>query len=555
MRALLLSLLFLCPASGLAQFTPTKEPKHAGVRATADLPTSEHKRNVGGSDGLGLCVYTSAWHASRWQSVDDLYGFRAFMERRPGGSFPQKFDADLAAYCRAKQIPVPGYIQHNGGDVEFLKLALKTGRMVCITYCGVDDFYGAEVIAHMVNLLYLDDQQACILDNNRPGEFLWMSADDLVARWRGVQKDGRAYMVRVGPARWSPVGGGWAIVLLDPPPTPYPTVPVVEDRPAVVAPLVQVGQFRRAAQPSCPGGVCPIPTTPTMPATPFAQPTCPGGVCPLPGSSASLFGATPVGSPPAPDYDWAPVGASRGGWGWVQRSATHELRDRGDGVYEWFPRAKIVAPRLVGDPQSEAPAPRELPKSADPFPGGVRSDKLIDHEGYSISGRPVDKATALAAIAAGGLTDDSDRWHLATVGDDAFCTAVRADVAKLPKEVREKIHVQCYAPTSWQAKQFDLLPGLTLRKPATNRVGSTAGVLAPTGYTAARLDELLAPISGKTPAPMPGPKAPDEPGPKIEPAPTPEPAPAPTPAPAPDRGALLAILAAILAAILGAWRR
>src|SRR5574338_1184024 len=109
-RPLLTMILWLALAGGLCAQAPsgfvvTKDPVLNGVRVTADLPAGQHHRNVGGSDGAGLCVYTSFWHAALWQSVREVYEFRAYMERRPGGSYPEKFDATLAAYCKSKGIP------------------------------------------------------------------------------------------------------------------------------------------------------------------------------------------------------------------------------------------------------------------------------------------------------------------------------------------------------------------------------------------------------------------------------------------------------------------
>jgi hypothetical protein len=95
------------------------------------------------------------------------------------------------------------YLQYEGRDPTILKLALKTGRMPSVTYNGHDPHYGERVsIAHMVNLIYLDDKQACILDNNFVGEneLVWMSVKEFMDRWED----------------------GWAVILLAPPPPPPP---------------------------------------------------------------------------------------------------------------------------------------------------------------------------------------------------------------------------------------------------------------------------------------------------------------------------------------------
>ena len=83
-------------------------------------------------------------------------------------------------------------------------IALKTGRMPSVTYDGHDPHYSGS-IAHMVNLIYLDDQEACVLDNNFVGEqeLVWLSRADFLQRWTGGSQ-------------------GWAVILLAPPPPPVP---------------------------------------------------------------------------------------------------------------------------------------------------------------------------------------------------------------------------------------------------------------------------------------------------------------------------------------------
>ena len=448
MRAFALLLLLTVMPARAGEFTPTPVPALGNTRATADLPAAQHKKNVGGSDGAGLCVYTSAWHAAIWQDARDLFGFRAWMQKRPGGSYPDKFDATLAAFCKEKGIPLPAYVQHTGGDAEFLALALKTGRMVCCTYCGVDGpaGYGSEVVAHMVNLVHLDAEQAAILDNNFPGRWLWMGRADFLARWRGVKPDGSAFLARDRFGRGVPIGGGWAIVLLNPPPAPYPDDPA---RTVAAAgwPLL-VGQ-------NCPNGRCPV----------------------------------PVGDPPTPDHVWGRF--ADGAWGW---------------------RFKDQVERT-----DLAPAAPAIPH------GGVDSARLSGERSYSLSGVPCSKTEALDALT---LTDDSGRWHLSVVGDAALCSRVKADTQAIPAAVRARLHVQCYAPSSWQAAQFGLPAGVTLRRPAVNRVGGQVGTVAAESYSPTALAAMLAEKGGPSYVePQTGPENPNRPPapPKGEPVPTPPP--------------------------------
>jgi hypothetical protein len=495
-------------------FTPTKEPLRGGARATADLPASQHKRNVGGSDGSGLCVYTSAWHAAIWQDSRDWFDFRAWMQKRPGGSYPDKFDATLKAYCAEKGIPLPGYVQHTGGDAEFVELALKTGRMVCVTYCGVDGpaSYGSEVIGHMVNLVYLDRSQAAILDNNFPGRWLWMSRADFLARWRGLKPDGSAFLGRDGRGRAFPIGGGWAIVLLDSPPAPYPA-----ERPVVTAHAGCICGDECTCKPgecpakcpvvygqNCANGRCGIPAAPT-----FVTPAIP--TAPLP-PAAPAAGPQPVGTAPDADHEWRQF--EDGGWGWRFKAA---------------PAATPTPPKAGARPV-----------------GGVDSERLTPRPSYSICGVPSTKADVIEAFA---LADDSSRWHLAAVGDAALAAKVKADVTALPADVRAKLHVQCYAPTSWQAAQFGLAPGVTLRMPAVDRVGPEVGNVGSESYTPGALRALLGAKGG----PLYVAPAPVAPAPK----PVPEPAPAPDAGPAPKPAAPLnlAAIAAALAALFFALNR
>jgi hypothetical protein len=76
--------------------------------------------------------------------------------------------------------------------------------MPAVTYDGRDGFYPGHV-EHMVNLVYLDDRWAAILDNNREKQVVWMTPAEFQSRWVG------------GVGRQ-----GWAVILTGPgcPPAP-----------------------------------------------------------------------------------------------------------------------------------------------------------------------------------------------------------------------------------------------------------------------------------------------------------------------------------------------
>lgn len=169
------------------------------TEVTCDLPVSERMKNTGGRDGAGLCVFTSVQNAARYQNETRLVNFQADMKKEPGGGYPAKVDTMIAKY--GKGTP---YLQYEGKDPAVLRAALATGRMPSVTYNGHDPHYRGS-IAHMVNLVYLDDHWAVVLDNNFIGEneLVWLTPADFLQRWRGN-------------------GGGWAVVLLAPPPPPVP---------------------------------------------------------------------------------------------------------------------------------------------------------------------------------------------------------------------------------------------------------------------------------------------------------------------------------------------
>lgn len=200
MRHLSLALMLLSPA--VEAFSPTDGVTSPdGVTAAVDMPHELRKRNIS-ARGLGCCVFRSGEHSADYQNVPQLDNWAEWMVENgiAGGGYPQKFDSLAARISKDRGMSVPEYVQSTDGDPAILELALRTGRMPCVTYDGRDDFYRGR-IAHMVNLVHLDAQRAAILDNNRPGVYVWMTRDEFLNRWRGT-------------------GGGWAVVLLAPPPPP-----------------------------------------------------------------------------------------------------------------------------------------------------------------------------------------------------------------------------------------------------------------------------------------------------------------------------------------------
>jgi hypothetical protein len=199
----ILALLCVATTESNAEFVASGNT-HQGKEVMIDLPLDLHIRNVGGSDGLGLCVFASLSHAGKWQSDPVATAIFPWMRTKPGGGYPSKVDAMLARLGNELGQKC-AYIQHTQGDDAFLDAALATGRFPCVTYNGRDGVYYRNGIAHMVNLAYMDATTAAIHDNNYPGKWLWMTRAEFLQRWRGGGG-----------------GGGWAVVLLNPPPPPIP---------------------------------------------------------------------------------------------------------------------------------------------------------------------------------------------------------------------------------------------------------------------------------------------------------------------------------------------
>jgi hypothetical protein len=178
-----------------------------GELAACDLPEDQHLRNVGGSDGAGLCVFTSLDHAGRWHNVPLLIGMRDYMRKHPGGGWPEKVDSYLQRRSKETGHPIPKYVHVRTLDKELLREALRRGFMVCITYyLSPSGRYGGSRIYHMVNLVHAptDDAQEGwgILDNNYPKTIEWLNGKEL-ARTVALRGD-----------------NVWFIVILEPPPPP-----------------------------------------------------------------------------------------------------------------------------------------------------------------------------------------------------------------------------------------------------------------------------------------------------------------------------------------------
>ena len=384
--------------------------QYSGEAIACDLPVSEHLRNSVGRDGLGLCVFTSIELAARWANEPALIGFRDYMTKQQGGGWPERVDALIPTFAASKGLPVPEYVQHTGGDPEFLRLALKTGRYVCVTYNGRDGIFYRGSIAHMVNLVHFSDKWAVIQDNNFPGQWLWMTPTDFLNRWRGS-------------------GGGWAIVLLKAGPPPIPVNVRVQNPPPCPPPETEGGKEARTYPPSDTGrgqggGLLRVEQ-------------CPNGVCPAP-----------------TNLEWH-ADPDNAGYFYLYRGPKQ--------IGAWHPDGRGYL-ELLGDGNwSEARQPPIPLPTAAVSNFGLDVNRVSGEARYCLNGKEVSRREAFAAF--GNLTDDSGKLRLTIVGDAELRQRVRADLAAHPDllALRDRLLVQNYSPEHWAVAGVGFAPGITLQ--------------------------------------------------------------------------------------------
>lgn len=170
---------------------------HDGVELMVDLPIAQHVKNFGApSDSKGLCVFASIDMMARWHHEASLIDIIHKMST--GGGWPEKVDKTIKAMSPATQ-----YQQYEGTNPAMLDFSLNRRSPACVTI-GYGERYGPITIYHMVLLVHFDDKYACIIDNNFPETYEWMSREEFLRRWV------------------FPSNKGWAITFMSAPPPPIP---------------------------------------------------------------------------------------------------------------------------------------------------------------------------------------------------------------------------------------------------------------------------------------------------------------------------------------------
>lgn len=159
-----------------------------GRKVVIDFPTAFWKANIT-SCGEGCCVFRSIDFSAHWQTVPVLYGFPEWLRSHnmPGSGWSGNVDTRIADIAKERKMPEPDYINvESGNDYGIIKRVIGTGRLPVVGYSGNDGVHYDGPIAHMVTLVYADDEYVAILDNNfPPDKLLWMPVADYRARWDG----------------------------------------------------------------------------------------------------------------------------------------------------------------------------------------------------------------------------------------------------------------------------------------------------------------------------------------------------------------------------------
>lgn len=160
--------------------TDGKVPSYRGVQPNAPIPPHLHKRNEGGSDGAGLCVICSLVINGRYQGIPPriLEELWRVAKGRPGGYSPAKLEALLREVC-----PGEKYASYLGSDPAVLERLSAEGYPIGATM-NTGQLYNYQRIAHMISLIHFKrGQLAAVVDNNDPGKYHWMPADEYMRRW------------------------------------------------------------------------------------------------------------------------------------------------------------------------------------------------------------------------------------------------------------------------------------------------------------------------------------------------------------------------------------
>lgn len=131
-----------------------------------NLPIALRQKNWTGSENEGSCVHASMIMLLRWNR---MYSLAEYWRRTYENG---EWYSSLTAKCDAHGLRWAG--TNNRNDVAFLEWAIRTRRG-----CMVTTMQGA----HMILLVGLDEQNAWLLDCNRPGEIYPKPREQFLQEW------------------------------------------------------------------------------------------------------------------------------------------------------------------------------------------------------------------------------------------------------------------------------------------------------------------------------------------------------------------------------------
>ncbi len=492
------ALVLLLFSSGVASAGESKiggRTSPDGKEAIAlDLPSTQHLRNKAGTDGLGLCVWTSITMSGDWCNEDALRTLQQQMTREKGGGWPERVDDLLPRLAPGVQ-----YVQYTGRDPSIIQTAIRSGRMPCVTYGYSPRYVGPRNpsgrIAHMVDCVHYSANWVAVLDNNFPGDdqYEWMAPAEFVRRWMLGNPN-----------------GGWVVLPLRCGPSPVPVN---------ATPHFIIGQ--------CGPGGCPVRPS-EIPHSAFRTPH---------------------------SYEWREFsddetqvalmrnGVQVGGFSFK----TQVYRPYDAAMQTWGPAG--AAPYVPPATPEKYAVKRDCRcDSACPCDGkpcdcvenfGVRQDKLPRRDGFSSNGRPITQAEAERALkCGGGFSDDSSKWRLTIIGPTkAKRDQVLRDLQSHPllSPWQERLCVQSYTPDGWAVTGVNLPRGgdpTIIVQSAPDANGKAAVLHCQYDYDDGP-DGLVKALRAADPNFNPK-SVPDLR--KMDPAPTPQPLPLPTPLPPPSPG-------------------
>lgn len=142
-------------------------PDYAVERPTVNLEEIYREENWLGRMGEGSCVHATITMMFRWQGRFDLADF--WRANHGDGEYSTALAAKLDS------AGVRYAMTDREDDIAFLEWACATRRG-----CGV----AVHNRAHMVLLVYMDEENVAILDNNFIGSFKWMPRATFLADWK-----------------------------------------------------------------------------------------------------------------------------------------------------------------------------------------------------------------------------------------------------------------------------------------------------------------------------------------------------------------------------------